>query len=150
MLSSGRRQTGETVQSESLPAERFLRPYKERVIRTVLAITPENERIRIICYSTFWIVVEKSSSVIVAELGFKGKPDKQGNIEIGYGSMPSHRGQGYNDRSRGRHDSMGEHQDRKFIVYWRKRIKIMQHPSGCWKKIISFPLISGRICAGGR
>ena len=45
-------------------------------------------------YSTFWIVVEKSSSAIVAELGFKGLPDKEGIIEIGYGTMPAQRGRG--------------------------------------------------------
>jgi len=45
-------------------------------------------------FSTFWIVIEKSSSTIAAELGFKGSPDKLGTIEIGYGTMPSHRGRG--------------------------------------------------------
>ena len=45
-------------------------------------------------FSTFWIVVEKNSSAIVAELGFKGVPDKDGVIEIGYGTMPSQRGKG--------------------------------------------------------
>ncbi len=45
-------------------------------------------------YSTFWVVVEKATSIIVAELGFKGIPDKNGIIEIGYGTMPSQRGRG--------------------------------------------------------
>jgi RimJ/RimL family protein N-acetyltransferase len=45
-------------------------------------------------FSTFWIVVENASSAIVAELGFKGLPDKQGTIEIGYGTMPEQRGKG--------------------------------------------------------
>ena len=66
---------------------------KERILRTVLPQLRAMEGSDYL-YSTFWIVVEKTSSVIVAELGFKGKPDRQGNIEIGYGSMPAHRGRG--------------------------------------------------------
>ena len=46
-------------------------------------------------FHTFWLVIEKSSRQIVAELGFKGPPDKSGEIEIGYGTMPSRRGQGF-------------------------------------------------------
>jgi [ribosomal protein S5]-alanine N-acetyltransferase len=46
-------------------------------------------------FHTFWIVIDKSTKVIVAELGFKGEPNDAGEIEIGYGSMPSHRGKGY-------------------------------------------------------
>jgi RimJ/RimL family protein N-acetyltransferase len=66
---------------------------KERISSTVM---PELRRMEGSDYlfSTFWIVVEKSSLIIVAELGFKGKPDQQGNIEIGYGTMPSHRRKG--------------------------------------------------------
>lgn len=46
-------------------------------------------------YYTFWIVVEKSSRLIVAELGFKGAPTGSGEIEIGYGTMPAHQGKGF-------------------------------------------------------
>ena len=46
-------------------------------------------------YYTFWIVVQKSTRLIVAELGFKGEPDEKGEIEIGYGTMPSERGKGF-------------------------------------------------------
>jgi len=66
---------------------------KERISRTVLPELRTMEGSDYL-FSTFWIVVEKTSSVIVAELGFKGKPDQQGNIEIGYGSMPAHRSRG--------------------------------------------------------
>jgi [ribosomal protein S5]-alanine N-acetyltransferase len=41
-------------------------------------------------FYTFWIVIEKISKTIVAELGFKGAPDKAGEIEIGYGTFPDH------------------------------------------------------------
>jgi len=46
-------------------------------------------------FYTFWIVVEKSSRLIVAELGFKGEPTGSGEIEIGYGTMPAHQGKGF-------------------------------------------------------
>ena len=46
-------------------------------------------------FYTFWIVVEKSASIIVAELGFKGPPDKNGAVEIGYGTMPGNEGRGF-------------------------------------------------------
>jgi len=46
-------------------------------------------------FYTFWLAVEKSSGVIVAELGFKGPPNRQGLIEIGYGTMPTHQGKGF-------------------------------------------------------
>ena len=42
-------------------------------------------------FHTFWIVIEKISKTIVAELGFKGAPDKAGEIEIGYGTFVDHR-----------------------------------------------------------
>ena len=46
-------------------------------------------------YFTFWIVVQKATKLIVAELGFKGEPSAQGEIEIGYGTMPFERGKGF-------------------------------------------------------
>lgn len=46
-------------------------------------------------FYTFWIVVEKSSRLIVAELGFKGVPTGSGEIEIGYGTMPAYQGKGF-------------------------------------------------------
>lgn len=46
-------------------------------------------------FYTFWIAVEKQSRLIVAELGFKGVPTGNGEIEIGYGTMPAHQGKGF-------------------------------------------------------
>ncbi|HEX4851161.1 MAG TPA: GNAT family N-acetyltransferase [Puia sp.] len=46
-------------------------------------------------FFTFWIVVEKVTRTIVAELGFKGEPNLKGEIEIGYGTLPSYRGKGF-------------------------------------------------------
>jgi ribosomal-protein-alanine N-acetyltransferase len=46
-------------------------------------------------FYTFWIVIDKLTSTIVAELGFKGAPGRDGMIEIGYGTMPGHSNKGY-------------------------------------------------------
>ena len=46
-------------------------------------------------FYTFWIVVEKASKIIVAELGFKGEPNEKAEVEIGYGTMPAQRGKGF-------------------------------------------------------
>ena len=46
-------------------------------------------------FHTFWIVIEKISKTIVAELGFKGTPDKAGKIEIGYGTFVEHRNKNF-------------------------------------------------------
>ncbi|MEJ7740630.1 MAG: GNAT family N-acetyltransferase [Chitinophagaceae bacterium] len=46
-------------------------------------------------FRTFWIAVEKKQLIIVAELGFKGEPDVNSEIEIGYGTMPDQQGKGY-------------------------------------------------------
>src|SRR5438876_6462656 len=40
---------------------------------------PENH-----LYCTMWIVVEKKQKIIVGDLSFKGAPNKNGEIEIGY------------------------------------------------------------------
>lgn len=46
-------------------------------------------------FHTFWLAVLASEKTIVAEMGFKGAPGKKGEVEIGYGTMPSMRGKGY-------------------------------------------------------
>lgn len=46
-------------------------------------------------FFTFWIVIDKVQNTIVAELGFKGVPNRNGEVEIGYGTMPGHQGKGY-------------------------------------------------------
>jgi len=46
-------------------------------------------------FFTFWIIVEKTSRNIVAELGFKGSPNEKGEIEIGYGTFFSERKKGF-------------------------------------------------------
>jgi ribosomal-protein-alanine N-acetyltransferase len=46
-------------------------------------------------FDTFWLVIDKQTRTIVAELGFKGAPDDSGKVEIGYGTMPAEQGRGY-------------------------------------------------------
>lgn len=46
-------------------------------------------------FYTFWLVVDKQSKTIVAEMGFKGPPVDGGRVEIGYGTMPAMQGKGY-------------------------------------------------------
>jgi ribosomal-protein-alanine N-acetyltransferase len=45
-------------------------------------------------FHTFWLIIEKSSLTIIAELGFKGIPNYSKEIEIGYGTFYSQRNKG--------------------------------------------------------
>jgi ribosomal-protein-alanine N-acetyltransferase len=51
---------------------------------------PAHERV----FHTFWLAVEKGTNTVVGELGFKGVPDSDGQVEIGYGTMPFQQGRG--------------------------------------------------------
>jgi ribosomal-protein-alanine N-acetyltransferase len=42
-----------------------------------------------------WIIVSKDENAVIGDAGFKGRPDKNGVVEIGYSMLPSYRGQGY-------------------------------------------------------
>lgn len=42
-----------------------------------------------------WLMVERAHRTIVGDLGFKGPPDREGTVEIGYSVVPTSRGQGY-------------------------------------------------------
>ncbi|NML21830.1 GNAT family N-acetyltransferase [Pseudoflavitalea sp. G-6-1-2] len=46
-------------------------------------------------FFTFWLVIEQSTGIVVAELGFKGVPNPAGMVEIGYGTMPEARKKGF-------------------------------------------------------
>lgn len=41
------------------------------------------------------VIVERSALVAVGQMGFKGRPDGAGDIELGYGLNPRHQGHGY-------------------------------------------------------
>lgn len=46
-------------------------------------------------YYTFWTVISKEKNTIVADICFKGEPNENGEIEIGYGTYEDYRGNGY-------------------------------------------------------
>lgn len=45
--------------------------------------------------ATIWLIILKSENVIIGSVGFKNIPDKDGNIEIGYGTRENYRCKGY-------------------------------------------------------
>jgi len=68
-------------------------------------------------FHTFWIVVEKKSRSVVAELGFKGEPNEKGEVEIGYGTMPLQRGKGFMTEAIGGMIKWARHQSNiKYIL----------------------------------
>lgn len=44
---------------------------------------------------TYWGMVRKSDGLIIGLAGFKGAPDAQGEVELGYGVAPAYQGQGF-------------------------------------------------------
>jgi [ribosomal protein S5]-alanine N-acetyltransferase len=42
-----------------------------------------------------WLVIEKENHTIIGDIGFKGKPDREGTVEVGYGMAPAARNKGY-------------------------------------------------------
>jgi ribosomal-protein-alanine N-acetyltransferase len=46
-------------------------------------------------FHSFWLVIDKNTRLLVAELGFKGIPNKSGEVEIGYGTFFGFRRKGY-------------------------------------------------------
>jgi [ribosomal protein S5]-alanine N-acetyltransferase len=46
-------------------------------------------------YYTFWTIISEQENVMVADLCFKGEPNANGEIEIGYGTYPAFEGKGF-------------------------------------------------------
>lgn len=42
-----------------------------------------------------WMVVRKSDDIVIGDIGFKGKPDENGVVEIGYGFLKDYWNYGY-------------------------------------------------------
>ncbi|MHC5309477.1 GNAT family N-acetyltransferase [Myroides sp. LJL116] len=42
-----------------------------------------------------WLIVKKDTSTIIGDIGFKGQPNKKGEIDIGYGITKQERQKGY-------------------------------------------------------
>ena len=41
-----------------------------------------------------WMIIKKDNMQVVGDIGFKGKPDEKGEVEIGYGLVENERGKG--------------------------------------------------------
>ena len=42
-----------------------------------------------------WFVIEKETNQIIGDIGFKGKPNLENSVEVGYGILPSSQNKGY-------------------------------------------------------
>lgn len=42
-----------------------------------------------------WLVINKEKNKIIGDIGFKGKPDKENTVEVGYGIIPSAQKKGF-------------------------------------------------------
>lgn len=46
-------------------------------------------------YSTLWTMIDKDKKLMVGDLCFKGSPNDNGEVEIGYGTYDGFQGRGY-------------------------------------------------------
>jgi ribosomal-protein-alanine N-acetyltransferase len=42
-----------------------------------------------------WLIIHESDQQVIGDVGFKGRPDHNGTVDIGYGVVPAYRQQGY-------------------------------------------------------
>lgn len=43
----------------------------------------------------FWMIAKKDNKQIIGDIGFHGKPDENGEVEVGYGLVEQERGKGF-------------------------------------------------------
>ncbi len=46
-------------------------------------------------FDTIWMIVKKEDNTVIGDLGFKGNPDEEGTVEIGYGIVEQEQRKGY-------------------------------------------------------
>lgn len=46
-------------------------------------------------FSTFWTIIDKRKNVMIGDLCFKGAPNEQGEIEVGYGTHSDFQNKGF-------------------------------------------------------
>lgn len=66
---------------------------KEALELAILPLVSENRADYL--FFTLWTIILKSENRMVGDLCFKGLPDNNGNVEIGYGTYENFRGKGY-------------------------------------------------------
>ena len=42
-----------------------------------------------------WLMVQQTDQTVIGDVGFKGKPDSDGTVEMGYSALPAYRRKGY-------------------------------------------------------
>lgn len=42
-----------------------------------------------------WLIIQRAEHVVFGDVGFKGKPDSSGTVDLGYGLVPAYRRRGY-------------------------------------------------------
>ncbi|WP_026575647.1 GNAT family N-acetyltransferase [Bacillus sp. UNC438CL73TsuS30] len=42
-----------------------------------------------------WLVINRENNTIIGDIGFKGKPNSENTVEVGYGIIPSAQNKGY-------------------------------------------------------
>lgn len=82
------KELGLAVTERSVPLE-LLAALRELIIP---AVADENNDY---LFHTLWTMIDKDSRQIVGDLCFKGEPNEQGEVEIGYGTYESFQRQGY-------------------------------------------------------
>ncbi|MBL8005441.1 MAG: GNAT family N-acetyltransferase [Candidatus Kapabacteria bacterium] len=68
-------------------------PLKEVIEHIILPNLKEN--LHLAHYISTWIIIDKIQNAIVGSFIFKGIPNENGEIEIGYGTEPTFFGKGY-------------------------------------------------------
>lgn len=65
--------------------------YYETFMRPKLFTTPRETQY----FYTFWIGIDRNAHFIATEFVFKGEPDDEGAVEIGFHTSEQHEGKGY-------------------------------------------------------
>ncbi len=81
----------------SLQADKIPRAVPEFLVNVIATkiIPPLNDTSKNPLYYTFWTIITQKENVMVADLCFKGEPNENGEIEIGYGTYPAFEGKGF-------------------------------------------------------
>lgn len=79
----------EVLLQERIIPEELLEPLQERIIPAVTDTTKNY------LYHTLWVIISKEEQKLVGDLCFKGEPNANGEIEIGYGTFSNFKNKGY-------------------------------------------------------